>query len=46
MQARALTEQQYRQLESETKHIVQQAVQFAESSPWPDPAEALEDVYV
>jgi pyruvate dehydrogenase E1 component alpha subunit len=45
MQAGALTEQEYRQLASETGQIVERAVQFAEDSPWPDPAEALEDVY-
>lgn len=46
MQAGVLTEQEYRQVESEVEQIVEQAVQFAENSPWPKPAEALEDVYV
>lgn len=45
MQAGVLTEQEYRQLESEAEQIVKQSVQFAGASPWPDPAEALEDVY-
>lgn len=46
MQAGALTEQEYRQMEEEVAQVVEQAVQFAKSSPWPDPKEALEDVYV
>ena len=45
-QAGALTEEAYAQLENEIEQIVQRAVQFGEESPWPDPAEALEDVYV
>ncbi|WP_347488993.1 thiamine pyrophosphate-dependent dehydrogenase E1 component subunit alpha [Desulfoscipio sp. XC116] len=45
MQQEVLTEQEYRQLASETEQIVERALQFAEASPWPDPAEALEDVY-
>jgi TPP-dependent pyruvate/acetoin dehydrogenase alpha subunit len=46
LQAGALTEQEFQQMENEVEQIVDQAVQFAEASPWPDPAEALEDVYV
>jgi TPP-dependent pyruvate/acetoin dehydrogenase alpha subunit len=33
-------------LETEIQAIVDDAVQFAEDSPWPAPEEALEDVYV
>jgi len=46
MRAGVFTEQEFQQFEIEIGHIVEQAVQFAETSPWPDPAEALEDVYV
>ncbi len=46
LQTGALTELDYQQMETEIEQIVDQAVQFAETSPWPDPAEALEDVYV
>jgi len=45
LQAGALTEQEFQQLAGEVDRIVEQSVQFAEASPWPDPAEALEDVY-
>jgi pyruvate dehydrogenase E1 component alpha subunit len=44
--ARALSEAEFRQLESGIVETVAQAVRFAEESPWPEPAEALEDVYV
>jgi len=33
-------------LEKEIQEIVEEAVRFAEESPWPEPEEALEDVYV
>lgn len=46
LQTDALTGQDYQQLENKIEHIVQRAVQFAEESPWPEPAEALEDVFV
>ncbi len=46
LQEGALTKQAYQQVENEIEQIVQRAVQFAEESPWPEPAEALEDVFV
>jgi pyruvate dehydrogenase E1 component alpha subunit len=33
------------QIDERTRRIVQQAVDFAEESPWPSPQEALEDLY-
>jgi pyruvate dehydrogenase E1 component alpha subunit len=45
-EAGTLTEDEFRRLESEAGKQVEHAVQFAEASPWPEPAEALEDVYV
>jgi pyruvate dehydrogenase E1 component alpha subunit len=33
------------QIDERTRRIVQEAVDFAEGSPWPAPAEALEDLY-
>ena len=33
-------------MEDEAAQTVTRAVRFAESSSWPEPAEALEDVYV
>ncbi|MBV8358513.1 MAG: thiamine pyrophosphate-dependent dehydrogenase E1 component subunit alpha, partial [Deltaproteobacteria bacterium] len=33
------------QIDERTKRIVQQAVDFAEASPWPAPQDALEDLY-
>jgi pyruvate dehydrogenase E1 component alpha subunit len=41
----ALTEDACQRLESEVGQIVEQAVRFAQTSPWPEPAEALEDVF-
>ncbi|GHU25659.1 pyruvate dehydrogenase E1 component subunit alpha [Betaproteobacteria bacterium] len=45
LQAGTLTEDSYQCLESEVGQIVEQAVRFAQTSPWPEPAEALEDVF-
>jgi acetoin:2,6-dichlorophenolindophenol oxidoreductase subunit alpha len=33
-------------MEAEVQEMVEEAVRFAEESPWPSPEEALEDVYV
>jgi TPP-dependent pyruvate/acetoin dehydrogenase alpha subunit len=33
------------EIDERTRQIVQSAVDFAENSPWPQPAEAMEDVY-
>ncbi|MDR0576092.1 MAG: thiamine pyrophosphate-dependent dehydrogenase E1 component subunit alpha [Candidatus Accumulibacter sp.] len=46
MEAGALAEEEYRRFESEAGEKVEQALRFAEASPWPEPAEALEDVFV
>ena len=46
LQAGTLTAREYGGMEDETAQSVDAAVHFAESSPWPEPAEALEDVYV
>jgi pyruvate dehydrogenase E1 component alpha subunit len=45
METGALAEEEWRRLETEAGETVERAVRFAESSPWPEPAEALEDVY-
>jgi pyruvate dehydrogenase E1 component alpha subunit len=45
-QAGALSDEDFRQMELDAARIVDEAVAFAESSPWPEPAEALEDLYV
>jgi TPP-dependent pyruvate/acetoin dehydrogenase alpha subunit len=31
--------------EAEAKETVEEAVRFAEESPWPEPEEALQDLY-
>jgi pyruvate dehydrogenase E1 component alpha subunit len=46
IQENSLTEEGWLKLESNVTEVVNQAVKFAEDSPFPDPAEALEDVYV
>lgn len=40
-----LSDKQWEALEQEVAQVVAQAVQFAEQSPWPEPEEALDDVY-
>lgn len=45
MQEGVLTESGWQQLDNEARQTVEQAVKYAEESPWPEPAEALEDVY-
>lgn len=40
-----LTEEVWQQINEEATKQVEQAVQFAEESPWPDVTEALEDVF-
>jgi pyruvate dehydrogenase E1 component alpha subunit len=46
LQAGTLSAREYARMEDEAAQTVTRAVRFAESSPWPEPAEALEDVYV
>ena len=41
-----ITAEDLDRLEAEAVKIVEDAVRFAEESPWPEPQEALEDVYV
>jgi len=41
-----ITSKQFMEMESEAEKIVQKSVRFAEESPYPEPQEALEDVYV
>lgn len=41
-----LTAQEFEEMEAQADRIVSEAVRFAEESPWPDPKEALEDVFV
>jgi len=38
--------QELRSLEAEVQAMVEEAVRFAEESPWPSPEDALQDVYV
>jgi pyruvate dehydrogenase E1 component alpha subunit len=40
-----LTEQKAKEIEDEVATEVEKAVEFAEESPYPEPEEALEDVY-
>lgn len=46
MEHNLLTEEGYEEIEARVKEQVQACVDFAESSPFPDPAELYEDVYV
>jgi TPP-dependent pyruvate/acetoin dehydrogenase alpha subunit len=46
LSAGLISDAQLQSLEAEIQAIVEDAVQFAEHSPWPNPEEALEDVYV
>ncbi|ABK16148.1 thiamine pyrophosphate-dependent dehydrogenase E1 component subunit alpha [Syntrophobacter fumaroxidans] len=41
-----LDEKALKSMEDEISRIVEDAVRFAEESPWPDPEDALSDVYV
>jgi pyruvate dehydrogenase E1 component alpha subunit len=41
-----MTSEELKKMEEEIAKIVEDAVRFAEESPWPDPRDALEDVYV
>ena len=45
LRAETLNAREYGKMEDDVAQIVDEAVRFAESSPWPEPAEALEDVY-
>jgi pyruvate dehydrogenase E1 component alpha subunit len=45
-QTGTLNAREYAEMEDEAAQTVTRAVRFAASSPWPEPAEALEDVYV
>ncbi|RME59695.1 MAG: thiamine pyrophosphate-dependent dehydrogenase E1 component subunit alpha [Caldilineae bacterium] len=44
--ARGATPEELQAAEAEVEAQVQDAVEFAENSPWPDPAQAYTDVYV
>jgi len=39
------TKEELKEIEKESRQIVKHAVQFAENSPYPDPEEALEDLF-
>jgi TPP-dependent pyruvate/acetoin dehydrogenase alpha subunit len=41
-----LTEEETKKIEESVRKEVEDAVKFAKESPWPEPEEALEDVYV
>ncbi len=41
----AIGEEELREMEKEMDGIVQEAIRFAEESPYPEPADALEDVF-
>ena len=41
-----ITDEDLRKMEAEVEGIVEEAVRFAEDSPYPEPEEALEDVFV
>lgn len=41
-----LTEDKANEIEENVKKLVEEAVKFAEESPWPEPEEALKDVFV
>jgi len=45
MSGEVITDEIMATMEFEVKDIVENAVRFAEESPWPAPREALEDVY-
>jgi pyruvate dehydrogenase E1 component alpha subunit len=40
-----MTEEQMKQVRGEITEMIEEAVKFAEESPWPSPEEVLEDVY-
>lgn len=41
-----LGQEQYQQMENEIKQAVEEAVKFADESPWPQPEDAMEDIYI
>jgi TPP-dependent pyruvate/acetoin dehydrogenase alpha subunit len=41
-----LTEKEVAEIDAKTKKMIDDAVKFAEESPWPKPEEVLTDVYV
>ncbi|MDA8334775.1 MAG: thiamine pyrophosphate-dependent dehydrogenase E1 component subunit alpha [Peptococcaceae bacterium] len=45
LQMGLLSQSAFVDMERDIGNIVEQAVRFAEESPWPDPGEALQDVY-
>ncbi|MGB9672379.1 MAG: thiamine pyrophosphate-dependent dehydrogenase E1 component subunit alpha, partial [Candidatus Norongarragalinales archaeon] len=45
LQTKALTEAEIQQIEREVSAEIEEAVKFAMESPYPEPEEALEDVY-
>jgi pyruvate dehydrogenase E1 component alpha subunit len=46
MESGIVTDEQFRDMESRAEKTVSEAVRFAEQSPFPEPCEALEDLYV
>jgi len=40
-----MTEEQMKQVRDEISNQIEEAVKFAEESPWPSPEEVLDDVY-
>ena len=43
---KVLTEDEANQIEEEVKILIEDAIKFAEESPWPKPEDALKDVFV
>ena len=46
IKTKILTEEEAKEIDQETKMLIEEAVKFGEESPWPKPQEALEDVFV